>query len=82
MRPLVNQQLSLFAEQRSDVIAASADSEGRLWASMLFGAPGFMRVTPDAAAILVGANNIPTVSPGDPLHDNALADGAALGFLL
>jgi hypothetical protein len=82
VRRLVNQQLSLFAEERSDVIAASADSEGRLWASMLFGSPGFMRVTPDSTALLVGADKVPAVSQEDPLLKNAQVEGAPLGFLM
>lgn len=82
IRPYVNQQLSLFAEERSDVITASADPEGRLWASMLFGTPGFMRVTEDAAGLLVGADSMLAISPEDPLHDNALADGAPIGLIL
>lgn len=54
-----------FLEQRRFVVLASADPEGRPWASMLTGAPGFATV-PDPSEVRIDA--IPL--PGDPLADN------------
>jgi predicted pyridoxine 5'-phosphate oxidase superfamily flavin-nucleotide-binding protein len=57
------------------LVVGSADSAGRLWASLLAGEPGFVRA-PTAARLTVSAN--PAL--GDPLTAN-LRVGAAVGLL-
>ncbi len=69
-----DQHRELF-EKLPYLLVGSRDAEGRVWASMLFGPPGFVR-TPDARRMEVRARPL----PGDPLGAN-LALGAALGVL-
>lgn len=57
------------------VIVGSVDDQGRPWASMLVGRPGFA-ASDDPTEFAFGANPL----YGDPLGDN-LKPGAALGFL-
>jgi len=56
-------------------LVGSTDTEGRVWASIVTGRPGFV-VTPDARTLHVAARPI----PGDPLAGN-LHVGAAVGLL-
>ncbi len=58
------------------LVVSSADAQGRLWASVLTGAPGFIRA-PDARTLHVAARPV----PGDVLAANLAAD-AALGALV
>jgi predicted pyridoxine 5'-phosphate oxidase superfamily flavin-nucleotide-binding protein len=51
-----------FLEQRRFVVLATADAEGRPWASILTGAPGFARA-PDPLEVTIDA----PPAPGDPL---------------
>ncbi len=57
------------------VVVGTLDARNRPWASMLVGAPGFMR-TPDARTLEIGARPV----PGDPLSAN-LAPGAPVAVL-
>jgi predicted pyridoxine 5'-phosphate oxidase superfamily flavin-nucleotide-binding protein len=57
------------------LVIGSNDAQGRLWASLVAGAPGFLS-TPDARTLSIQAGAL----PGDPLAD-ALSPGAALGCL-
>jgi predicted pyridoxine 5'-phosphate oxidase superfamily flavin-nucleotide-binding protein len=69
-----DQHRELF-ERLPTLFVGSIDGHGRLWASILAGARGFLR-TPDARHLAIDA--LPW--PGDPLHAN-LAVGAPLGLL-
>jgi hypothetical protein len=57
------------------VVVGSADTRGQLWASLLTGAPGFVR-SPDPNRLLIGASPL----PGDPLSESLVA-GKPLGLL-
>jgi predicted pyridoxine 5'-phosphate oxidase superfamily flavin-nucleotide-binding protein len=57
------------------VVTGSADTGGRLWASLLSGEPGFVR-SPNARSLLIRAQPL----PGDPLAES-LAPGKPLGLL-
>lgn len=67
-----------FIAKQSMVALGSADDAGRVWASLLFGAPGFAH-TGDGTAI---ALDVPAAARDatDPLWDN-LAAGADVGML-
>jgi predicted pyridoxine 5'-phosphate oxidase superfamily flavin-nucleotide-binding protein len=64
---------SFLAEQAMVVIGA-ADDEGRVWASELVGAPGFVHAVDESIAV----DALPAV--GDPLHD-AFARPARIGMI-
>jgi ferredoxin-NADP reductase len=64
-----------FYTQLPQLIVGSLDEQGRPWASMLVGRPGFIS-TPDVATLKVTARPL----YGDPLNDN-LKPEAPLGFL-
>jgi hypothetical protein len=53
-----------FLADRSFAVLTARDRGGRLWASPLIGAPGFLEVT-TATELLIHARPL----PGDPLHD-------------
>lgn len=57
------------------VVVGSARGDGSLWASLLFGAPGFVR-SPTPRSLFVRAEPL----TGDPLAES-LQDGAGLGLL-
>ncbi|OMC35587.1 pyridoxamine 5-phosphate oxidase [Mycolicibacterium fortuitum] len=65
---------AFLAEQPMIVIAA-ADGEGRVWASLIAGPPGFVHAD-DPGAIVIEA--LP--APGDPLRD-VLRRGAPIGLI-
>lgn len=64
-----------FLEERSWVVIATAGPDGRPWASLLAGAPGFVRVL-DPATVRLTAEPL----PGDPLGQ-ALATSRFAGVL-
>ena len=64
-----------FLEERGWIVLAAADAQGRPWASLLAGEPGFARVT-GPREIRLDASP----APGDPLEDS-LHDGALAGLL-
>jgi predicted pyridoxine 5'-phosphate oxidase superfamily flavin-nucleotide-binding protein len=64
-----------FLRRQSMMVASSVDRTGRVWASLLTGAPGFAQAA-DEATVRIRAK--PT--PGDPLHEN-LSAGAPIGLL-
>ncbi len=65
-----------FLRRQRLVIAASVSADGRVWASLLTGSPGFLRAN-DARTLRVATMPV----PGDPLADNLRATGA-IGLLL
>ncbi len=64
-----------FLEQRRFVVLAAADGEGRPWASMLIGSPGFVSA-PDPGEVRIEA----APQPADPLAGQLRA-GAFAGLL-
>ncbi|MGC4094366.1 MAG: pyridoxamine 5'-phosphate oxidase family protein [Polyangiaceae bacterium] len=64
-----------FFEELPFLVLGSLDAQGRPWASMVSGEPGFV-LAPTPRALLVAAS----VVAGDPLADN-LRPGAPLGVL-
>ena len=58
------------------LVAASVDADGRRWASLLAGPPGFARAI-DAQTVQIAARP----APGDPLGDN-LRPGAQIGLIV
>jgi len=75
LRPFMPDQHRDFFAGLPALFAGSVDADGRPWASVLFGAPGFV-ATPDDRTLRIGA--LPVA--GDPLAEN-LAEGAPMGFL-
>jgi len=64
-----------FLLQQPLVVLGAADGQGRMWATMLTGQPGFLRAD-DARTVTVDARP----GPDDPLHDR-LTEPAPVGML-
>lgn len=75
IRKYMPDQHRTFFEQLETLFVGSIDNEGRPWASVLVGEPGFVR-SPAKRALLICGKPI----PGDQLAEN-LAVGARLGCL-
>src|SRR5579862_4530426 len=75
LRPFMTEQHRQFLGQLPFLVIGSVDGQGRPWASLLSGYPGF-GASPDPTTLQVSA--LP--SPGDPLAE-AMKPGAALGIL-
>jgi predicted pyridoxine 5'-phosphate oxidase superfamily flavin-nucleotide-binding protein len=75
LRDYLPEQHREFFEALPFVIVGSADGEGRLWASLVPGEPGFVR-SPTPRSLLLELAPL----PGDPLHES-LHVGAPLGLL-
>jgi predicted pyridoxine 5'-phosphate oxidase superfamily flavin-nucleotide-binding protein len=58
-----------FIRQQSMLVAGSIDPSGRLWASLLFGKPGFLDPAPDAQTLRVHLDQS-IRQPDDPLWEN------------
>jgi predicted pyridoxine 5'-phosphate oxidase superfamily flavin-nucleotide-binding protein len=65
-----------FLRSQPMLVAASVDADGRRWASLLTGPPGFARAI-DAQTVQIAARP----APGDPLGDN-LHPGAQIGLIV
>lgn len=75
IRPFMPQQHRDFFGQLPFIVAGSVDPEGRPWASLLFGRPGFVS-SPDERHLQLDLN----VSPHDPVV-SGLRAGAPIGLL-
>lgn len=75
LRDHLSAQHRSFFAQLPFVVVGSVDRDGRPWASLLAGAPGFVR-SPDERTLVVGA----WPHAADPLS-SSLAVGASLGLL-
>ncbi|MEV7522504.1 pyridoxamine 5'-phosphate oxidase family protein [Streptomyces sp. NPDC091371] len=65
-----------FLELQPHLVVGAADGEGRLWASLLTGAPGFVRATgPDRITVAGG------LPPGDPLTGALATAGTRVGTI-
>ena len=58
-----------FLSQRRFIVLGSVDAGGRVWASLLTGAPGFLD-SPDEHTLRIAAQP----APGDPLGENLIAN--------
>ena len=68
-----------FIEQQSMVVVGSLDSEGRVWASILFGEPGFLRAQDQQALVLDISQ--PRSAHDDPLWTN-IASNHNIGMVV
>lgn len=76
MKPYLPGRAEEFVAEQPVAVVASVGEDGGVWASLLVGAPGFMRVE-DSRTLRIEAE--PAV--GDPLGEN-LREGAAVGLLV
>lgn len=75
IRDYIPEQHRLFYQSLSYVFIGATDSNKRVWASALFGTPGFIQC-PDPYTMLINAHLL----EGDPLQQ-ALMPGADIGIL-
>ncbi|MEV6109709.1 pyridoxamine 5'-phosphate oxidase family protein [Streptomyces sp. NPDC051940] len=75
IRSEVPEVAAVFLAGQPMIVAGAADPEGRIWATVLTGRPGFLSV-PEPGVLAVGARPL----PGDPLAD-ILAGEAKLGTI-
>jgi uncharacterized protein len=75
MRAFMPEQHRDFFAQLPFVVAGTVDAQGRPWASMLTGRPGFV-TSPDPRRLAIAAAAL----PHDPIAE-ALVDGAPIGLL-
>ena len=71
----ISPAVSRFLSHQRLAVASSVDARGRVWASLLAGAPGFLSVAAEGLRIAA------RVRPADPLFDN-LSQDAPLGLLV
>ncbi|KIX70365.1 pyridoxamine 5'-phosphate oxidase family protein [Streptomyces sp. JL4002] len=72
----IREVAAAFLELQPHLVVAAADDAGRMWASLLTGAPGFVRATgPDRIAV---AGGLPA---GDPLTGALATDGTRVGTI-
>lgn len=69
-----------FVRQQATLYAGSVDQQGRVWASMLFGAPGFLQPSADTRSLIIDLRQV-AMQKRDPLWDNIRHDDR-LGLLL
>lgn len=69
-----------FVRQQTMLYAGSTDVAGRVWASMLIGAPGFLQPSEDARTLVVDLHQV-TLDKYDPFWENMERDGR-VGLLL
>lgn len=69
-----------FVRQQTMLYAGSIDRDGRVWASMLFGAAGFLQPSENAHALSIDLRQV-AMQERDPLWENLKADDR-LGLLL
>jgi uncharacterized protein len=75
IRPSIPAAAQEFLRGQPMLVVASLDADGRVWASLLAGPPGFVRAL-DERTVLIAARP----AAGDPLGDN-LRTGAQIGLL-
>ena len=75
IRPSIPAAAQEFLRGQPLLVVASLDADGRVWASLLAGPPGFARAL-DERTVLIAARP----AAGDPLGDN-LRTGAPIGLL-
>jgi ferredoxin-NADP reductase/predicted pyridoxine 5'-phosphate oxidase superfamily flavin-nucleotide-binding protein len=75
VRPFLPDEFRTFFNELPFVVAAARDGQGRPWATIVAGRPGFV-ASPDPRTLVIGAGLV----PGDALED-ALRPGADVGLL-
>ncbi len=75
IRGFMPDQHRIFFEEQPFLIAAARDAEGRTWATLLEGGPGFVR-SPDAVSLEISARPV----AGDAL-EGALTAGTDVGLI-
>jgi hypothetical protein len=75
VRPFLPEQHRVFYAELPFLVAAARDQEGRPWATLLVGRPGFAR-SPDPLHLRIDSRPV----PGDAL-EHALVPGVELGLL-
>ncbi|MEU3604162.1 pyridoxamine 5'-phosphate oxidase family protein [Streptomyces sp. NPDC035033] len=75
VRPGIRPVAAAFLEAQPMLVLGAAAPDGRVWAGLLTGEPGFARATGPHTVAVAGAPG-----PGDPLA-GALADGARVGTI-
>lgn len=78
MSPSVVPAARVFIERQNMLVAATVDGAGQLWASVLFGSPGFMS-TQDGSVVNIAIGDADR-DRSDPFWQNA-APGAPVGML-
>lgn len=73
--PAISPAVARFLSRQRLAVASTTDGRGRVWASPLTGAPGFLRVEGEDLRIASAA------PPGDPLFEN-LSNAGPLGLLV
>lgn len=74
--PHIKDVAAAFLAQQPHLVTGAADADGRLWASLLTGAPGFVRATaPDRIAVTGG------LPAGDPLAEALATAGTRVGTI-
>jgi hypothetical protein len=69
IKPIIVAGAVPFIRQQPMVIAGSEDSAGNVWASILFGKPGFLDPSSDAKRLMIHLD-LALPQPNDPLLDN------------
>jgi len=75
----LSEKASLFIKQQPMAIIGSLDRDGRVWASALFGEPGFLRTSEDRTLVLDLSQS--RTDAADPLWRN-LEDSPNVGLLV
>ncbi|MFD3870754.1 pyridoxamine 5'-phosphate oxidase family protein [Streptomyces sp. NPDC058623] len=65
-----------FLAEQPHLVVGAADTDGRMWASLLTGAPGFVRATGRARIVVTGG-----LPQGDPLEGASAAAGTRVGII-
>ncbi len=76
IHPVIPPAAREFLEEQPMVVVGSVGSDGRVWASMLAGEPGFARAL-DERTVMIDAAPV----PGDPLAENLAAGVTAVGVI-
>jgi predicted pyridoxine 5'-phosphate oxidase superfamily flavin-nucleotide-binding protein len=80
IKPIIVAGAVPFIREQSMVLAGSVDSVGQVWASILYGHPGFLDPAPDAKKLLIHLDQA-LPQPNDPLLVN-VAERREVGLLL
>ncbi|MFJ6938878.1 pyridoxamine 5'-phosphate oxidase family protein [Streptomyces sp. NPDC101132] len=74
--PGIREVAAAFLARQPTLVVGAADAAGRIWASLLTGAPGFVRATGPGRVSVAGG-----VPDGDPLAEALATPGTPLGTL-
>ncbi|MFI8104382.1 pyridoxamine 5'-phosphate oxidase family protein [Streptomyces sp. NPDC086023] len=74
--PGIREVAAAFLARQPTLVVGAADAAGRIWASLLTGAPGFVRATGPGRVSVAGG-----VPDGDPLAEALATPGTPLGTI-